>query len=634
MTQKQIKPKKNITVKKETLPVNVNYSWMIITILILTLIAFIPVFKAEFVSWDDPDYVTQNQSIRSLGNFKEIVTSPVQGNFHPITMLSLAVNYASSGKNAGSYHVMNLLFHLMNIVLVFFFVFRLSGKKPWIDFITALIFGLHPLHVESVAWVSERKDVLYSFFFLGGLLSYLNFLEKGKYSRLLIVLVFFLLSLLSKPAAVIFPLVLIALDYYYGRLNLKSLLEKIPFFLLSLLFGILTVQAQSKTGAVAGAGLFPGYFRFFFGFYGIMMYIIKTLLPINLCTFYPFPAVNNALPNEYYISVAFGAALVTGLIFSLRKQKLIAFSILFFLINLLLVLQFMPVGSAIIADRYTYLPLIGIFIIPAFFFQNRVDKNKGKVPSGGFALLAAISIILLVMTYSQAATWKNSATLWDKAISVSPSSKAYTNRGLVYKLNGNNEKAVEMYSQAIKMNKVEKDALVNRGNIYFNTQKYDLAISDYNACLSIDSTDQLALENRGASYGLQGKYDLALRDMDAALRHQPKSANGYANRATILQLLNRHQEAIDDYYRHMKNTPDENGNVWNSMGTSYQALKQQDKAITCFDEALKLNNSAVFYYNRSVSYHALGNNAKAREDAEQSIKLGAKIDPAFLNQLR
>jgi len=624
------KSKPNPVVQKKQ-----DFRWMLAVCIILTFIAFAPVFKAEFVSWDDPDYVTDNRTIQSLGNFKEIVSTPVQGNHHPLTMLSLAMNYAVSGKNATSYHFVNLLLHLLNVILVFFFILRLTGKKHWIAFITALLFGIHPLHVESVAWVAERKDVLYTFFFLCGLISYLKYIEKGKLMKLLPVLGFFILSLLSKPSAVIFPVVLMVIDFYYGRhKKLRSLFEKVPFFLLSLAMGILTVSAQTNTGAVADANQFPGHFRFFFGFYGLMMYVYKTILPVGLCSFYPFPAINQALPAEYYLSLLFGAGLIVALILTFKKHKLIAFSLLFYIVNLLLVLQFMPVGSAIIADRYTYLPLVGIFIIPGYFFQKWSDQHAGKPPLTGLILLLMVTLTFTALAFKQSATWKDSASLWDQTLSVEPGSKAYTNRGLIYKLAGNQTKALEMYTKAISMNKKETDALVNRGNIYFNNKKYDLAIEDYNKCLSIDSTVQLAIENRGSAYGLLGKFELSLADMNRALRLNPKSKNGYANRGALLQYMNRHQDAIDDFYRHLQLTPDESGVVWNSIGVSYQALNQYDKAIECINKAMTLSQNGAFFYNRSLSYFKMGNKKQASADIEKAIQLGAQVDPKFLQQLR
>lgn len=191
-----------------------------------------------------------------------------------------------------------------------------------------------------------------------------------------------------------------------------------------------------------------------------------------------------------------------------------------------------------------------------------------------------------------------------------------------------------MFTKAIKMNKAEKDALVNRGNIYFNQGKYDIAIADYNECLKIDSNEQLALENRGAAYGAIGKFDLALADMTQALKLKPQSLNGYANRALVEQMLNKHQEAIDDLYLHLKYTPDETGGIYNAIGVSQMNLNQFPNAIESFNKALSLNENPQFLYNRALAFLKSGNKPNARNDVERSIKLGAKLDPAFLNQLK
>ena len=634
MSKKQELKEKKRPTTKAAIPEKKNFLWMLVVCVLLTTIAFSPVFKAGFVSWDDPDYVTANRTIQSLGNFSQIVTTPVQGNYHPLTMLSLALNYAYSGKDAASYHIVNLLLHLANVILVFFFVLRLTGKKYWIAFITALLFGIHPLHVESVAWVSERKDVLYAFFFLAGLIRYLKYLEKRTLLNLSIVLDLFVLSLLSKPAAIIFPVVLLAIDYYQNRLSeAKTYIEKIPFLLLSLFFGFLTIHGQSVQGAVSSASTFPSHFRFFFGFYGIMMYLYNTVFPLNLCTFYPYPAVNNSLPLIYYLALLATLLLAAIFFVSLHRNKLIAFSILFYLVNLALVLQFLPVGSAVIADRYTYMPLIGVFLVPGYYLQKWAEANAGKPTSVSIAILVIVSLILIIFSFRQSSTWKNSAALWDHAISVMPSSKAYTNRGLTYKLENQNEKALESYTKAIILNKAEKDALVNRGNIYFNQKKYDLAIADYDKCIAINANEQLAIENRGAAYAAIGKLDLALADMNLALKLNPGSVNGYANRAVVEQALNQNQAAIDDFYLHMKFTPDETGNVWNSIGSLYLKMNENEKALECFNNAVGFTESYSFHYNRALALINLGRKDEARTDIQRAIKLGAKINPAFLKRL-
>ena len=196
----------------------------------VTAICLFPMLQNEFTNWDDQYYVLNNRLLKGP-DWQGIFTEPVVSNYHPVTMLSLALNYSISQLDPFSYLLFNYLLHLLNTALVFYFIYKISGAKIEVAFLTALIFGIHPLHVESVAWIAERKDVLYTVFFLLSLLQYWRFLETEKRRALWISLVFFILSLLSKPAATILPLVLILLDYWKGRpINRRSLVEKIPFF--------------------------------------------------------------------------------------------------------------------------------------------------------------------------------------------------------------------------------------------------------------------------------------------------------------------------------------------------------------------------------------------------------------------
>ena len=599
------------------------------------LIAYYPVFNAGFVNWDDEDYVVKNPDITSFANLGEIVTRPVQGNHHPLTMLTLAANYAISGQNAGSYHVVNLLLHLLNILLVFFLVKRLTGDKPWLAFVVAIFFAVHPLHVESVAWVSERKDVLYSFFFLAGLLVYLRYLETGKPVHYISVLGLFVLSLLSKSAAVVFPVVLLAVDFLYGRLRSpKTWIEKIPLLILSLAMGLLTLHAQKLQGAVLQADQFPPYFRIFFGFYGMMMYLVKAIWPLHLGAFYPFPPVNEPLPTVYYVSVLAGMGLFAAFILTYRKNKTIAFAILFYLINLALVLQFMPVGSAVIADRYAYLPLIGVFLVPGFYFQKWVDKNKGKVPLTGIAVLAVLTVILTVLTVRQSATWKDSASLWDQVIRVAPGSQAYTMRGLIFKEENDNERALEMFDKAIRMNRIEKLGLVNRGIIYSGRKQFDKSIADYSACLAMDSNFLLALENRGADYVSLGKYDLALTDLNKVIRLNPKSEYAYKNRGILYQSTDRNAQAIEDFYMHIEINPSGSADILNAIAVSYIRLKDYQRALDVLSQAIKAEEKGMFYMNRAIAYRRLERKQEALTDALKARSLGYPVDQNFINSLK
>src|SRR5947207_2952592 len=212
--------------------------WLI-GVLFITLAGFLPMLNNGFTNWDDEYYVVNNPMLRSQ-DWHAIFTQSVAANYHPLTMATLAANYQLGGLRPFSYLLVNLVLHLMNVVLVFFFIYEISAKKIEVAFFTALIFGIHPMHVESVAWISERKDVLYSFFFLSSLIYYWKYLQSGQKLNYAVCFLFFVLSLLSKPAAIILPLVLFLLDYWKGRpINLNTAKDKIIFFLFAIVFAVI-----------------------------------------------------------------------------------------------------------------------------------------------------------------------------------------------------------------------------------------------------------------------------------------------------------------------------------------------------------------------------------------------------------
>lgn len=603
-------------------------------IIVLILLAYIPAFDADFVNWDDEEYVINNSDIRSFENFREIISKPVQGNYHPLTMLSLAFNYSLTGLDASSYHVLNILLHIVNSLLVFFFILRLTRDRFWLAFIVALLFGLHPLHVESVAWVSERKDLLYSCFFLGGLLYYLKYLDQKKIKYLFAVFLLFTLSVLSKPAAVIFPVVLLAIDFYKERLrSVKTYIEKIPFLILSIIIGLATMQAQSDVGSTIFADQFGLAERVLFATYGIMMYILKAIWPVSLCTFYPFPDVANEFPAVYLLSPLILLILVIVFFKSVKQHRLLSFSILFYLVNLALVIQLIPVGNAVIADRYAYLPLIGFFIIPAYYFQRWFEKNNNKLNLIMILLLVVSSLTMLVLTYKQASTWKNGKTLWDQALKVSPSSRAFVNRGLLYKKAGNLQKAFDCYSSAINLGTREPDAWVNRGNIYFSQGQYEKAIEDYTICLSLSSINVKAYENRGSAYASLAKPDLAMKDFNEALKLDSTTFSVYANRGMLMMSKGNFDSALYDFNHYLRLTSDPNGEIWSFSGEANFKLGRYEEALNCYIKAIGIRETGLYYLNRSKILFQMKRKKEAYVDALKAVEKGARVDTSYLQIL-
>lgn len=603
--------------------------WMIPAVLILTFIVYLPNLSAGFVNWDDPDYVVDNLLIRDLSNFSQILSTPIQGNYHPLTMLSLAINYAISGLDAWSYHLFNIILHLLNSLLAFRLAFKLSKGSSIIALTTALLFALHPMHVESVAWVTERKDVLYSFFFLLGLISYTRFVDENNKKQFWVSVVFFVLSLASKPAAVIFPLVLITIDILrQKKIDFKNLLEKTPFWILASAMGIITYLAQEEKGAV-GSHAFDTGTRILMGFYGIMMYIVKLIFPVNLATFYPYHSINLALPSEYYIAPLVSIALFVIIAFTWKKNRVFAFGILFFLVNLILVLQFLPVGSAIISDRYTYLPYFGLFFIIGWLINKYANENLVKASY----FILPITIILSLITYKQVQVWDSSASLWDNAIKASPSSRAYNNRALIFKNEeGNLQKAVEYYTLAVGVNAADHEAYTNRGNVYFQTAQYGLAKQDYLKALSLKPDYNVAHDNLGALYAMNRQYDSALVHLNKAIALDPNYFPPYKNRALCYVVTNQHQLAIADYERYLQGKPDD-ADVLNTVGSSYRALGKTQESINAISKAISIKQTPEFYLNRAVTYASIQQLELAKADAIVARQKGLQLDPGFARSL-
>jgi tetratricopeptide (TPR) repeat protein len=641
-------------IKKVTIP-----NWHIPAILIITAIIYLPALGAGFVNWDDPDYVGENNIlIRSLSNLPDLfsINNTVQGNYHPLTMTSLAINFAMSGDNAWSYHLFNLIFHLINCVLVYRFALLLSKNNTLIALVASLLFGIHPLHVESVAWVSERKDVLYALFFLLGHISFTKYVDTNSKKQYWFTLVFGVLSLLSKPAAVIFPVSLFCVDLLRQRkFSFKLITEKIPFFIPAIIIGLLTINAQKTVGAT-GEDYFGLGKNLLFGFYGIMMYVIKMIFPYKLSAFYPFPPLNEKLPVIYYVAPLFTLFLIAMAWFSWKRYRAITFGIAFYLVNLALVLQVFSVGSAVIAERYTYVPYIGLFFIAGWLLDRLTKGNIQKA----YYILAPVTLIFAIVSFLQAQTWKDGATLWDSVIKNQPSSRAYSARATLFRkdanallqesnlllqekrnqeatirnneANANFRKAIDYYSQAIKLNAIDHESYNNRANIYIDMGKLDSAFIDYNNALRVKPNYYVALDNIGGWYARKNMFDSALFYLNKVFEQKPDYKPTFTNRGLTLMSLNRYDEAIKDWQRALEyepNAPD----IINTIGLCYRMQGKFQDAVKYITQAIQISPQPAFFLNRSYAYTGLNDLEKARQDALKAKQAGINLEPSHAANL-
>lgn len=605
-------------------------------ILFLTFVAYIPSLDNEFTNWDDNTYVTDNPLV-SNPNARAVLITPVSGNYHPLTIWSLALNYRLSGLNPASYHWLNLLLHLANTCLVFVFIGRLSKGRLWAPVVTSLFFGIHPMHVESVAWVTERKDVLYAFFYLLGLITYLRYLDRGQPAWLLATLLAYVLSASSKPAAVVFPLTLLAIDFYRRRAyRPRLLLEKIPFFGISLLAGILTLQGQRASGAIDPHQWGP-FQKALLAAYGLMMYLVKLVAPVHLSAIYPYPpnVAGTGLGTEFYLAFGLVAILLPAATYLNRRNRTVLFGLAFFFINIMLVLQFFTLGQAVIADRYTYLPYVGVLLALAWRLDERpAPRSTGAAVRG---LVAAVLILLvpvsLFQTWKRCDVWQNSGALWNDTIQKYPRRifDAYVNRGHYY-MYGKEKRfgaALADFDQAIALNPRVAKVWFNKGVLLTSLDRVDSALVCYDRAVEIKPDYSTALNNRGALKLQKGDLAGAVADYSLSIAVAPGYRDPYANRAMVYSMMREYEKSVADSRRAVELNPKspDNYTQYGSMGEALQQLKRDREAIAAFDEAIRLAPKGEprlggYYLSRSHAWWALGVRSSALNDAQQAQRLG------------
>ena len=413
-------------------------------LLVLTFVVYGPSLRNGFVNWDDNFYVAMNP-VLARPSLTALLTTPVAANWHPLTVASLLLDYRISGTTPATYHWINLLLHVANTALVFVFVRALSRNRFWTTVVTAFFFGIHPMHVESVAWIAERKDVLYGFFYLLALIAYVRRVDGGGVGWLWAAFVAMALSVLAKPAAVVLPLSLLAIDWFRRRqFDARLWMEKAPFFAIGIAGGLVNLAVQKSLGALTIPHPWSLVAKVYFASYALVAYVAKLFVPVHLSGVYPYPAVGAALPPRYSAAFLAVLILVPLAIVAVRRNRAALFGIAFFFINIALVLQLITVGTAVLAERYTYLPYIGLFFALAW----PLDDRGGSAWSRGLrralaALFVLLGIFSVAQTWSRCSVWHDPETFWSDAIRKHPGEivPAYVNRGSYYRMQGRLEPA-------------------------------------------------------------------------------------------------------------------------------------------------------------------------------------------------
>jgi len=641
MGKKQVK-KRIKSIKDTNSDPRALYKWIGI-LLVVSFIVFSPALRNELVSWDDYSYIRDNPVVQNFSgeNLKHIFdfNTFIMGNYHPLTILTYMIEYQVSGPSPFLYHLTNLLLHLCNIVLFSILIWLLT-RRFYATLIAAALFAIHPMRVESVVWAAERKDVLYTLFYLFSVIAYIYYLTRsekrsGNYA---ISLLFFLLALLSKGQAVVLPLTLFLIDFWYGKkIDWKSILNKIPFFALALIFGIIALQAQSSSLTEGRMLTYTFAERTLFAVYNLSAYLYKLIFPYNLATFYGYPAPNDML--MIYAGAVIALAILAYVFIRQRKNKVVMFGSLFFLFTVFIVIQLLPVGNAIIADRYTYIPYIGLFFILAMLLDPLLSSGSLRRRKAIGTLVLLQLVIFAGASFIQSRTWKNNETLWLRVIENDPEQgMAYNNLSIHYIDAEKYDTAFILLNQCLVSPKPYPEkykAYQNLGKAYSETDQPLKAIKNFNQALTMSPRFMEAMFGKGLVYSDIGQYDSAIAIFTKILVDlNPKHHESYYSRAIACNKKGLTDRAIADYTSAIRVKPNYTS-AFTNRGNIYFNLNQFDKAIQDYSVVLRLDpENGTTYRNRSFAYFRKGDYARALSDAEQARALNVTIHPEYLNDLR
>ena len=532
-----------------------------LVLLIATLTVYWQVGRFDFVNYDDPGYITGNDHVKSGLTLKGLIWSfqtTGLSNWHPLTWLSFMLDIELYGLNAGGHHLTSVLFHIVNTLLLFLLLRRMTAAL-WASAFVAALFALHPLHVESVAWVAERKDVLSTFLGLLSLISYVRYTQQQSRSWYGLALLCFMLALMAKPMLVTLPFVLLLLDYWpLGRLKFNSafrlqssdkissvfslLFEKIPFFILTAASCVVTYYAQQSGGSLMPSDMFPLGSRIANAVVSYVGYMGKMFWPAQLAVFYPYP-------DSFAVWKVAAAAAVLVAIFiwvtvQIRKRPYLVVGWLWYFGTLVPVIGLVQVGGQAMADRYTYVPLIGLFIMIAWGGAELVGRWRLKRIRVAIAL-GAVLMALMIVARIQTGHWANSITVFEHAIKATGGSwVAHNNLGKALTDLGSSTEAFQHYSAALRHNPNSAHIHVNFGSALLAQGKIDEAVDHFDHALKLDPDFTEAYNNLGLAHVRLGKIEDAIYYFRIALEKNPRHANANKNLNLAISINAKINQAV------------------------------------------------------------------------------------------
>ncbi|MGD0552938.1 MAG: tetratricopeptide repeat protein [Sedimentisphaerales bacterium] len=564
-------------------------------LVLATAAAYQPMFKNGFVNFDDDVYVTENSNIKNGFTLQSILwalTSPYAENWHPLTWFSHILDYKLFGLNPAGHHLTNLMLHIINTLLLFLILQKMTGST-WPSAFVAAIFAIHPLHVESVAWIAERKDVLSALFWLLTMLAYWHYVQRPTLLRYSGTLILFSLGLMAKPMLVTLPFVLLLLDYWplkravdSKRSILKLVLEKLPFIVIAAISSVITYSLQTKTSI----DILPLSTRISNAAVSYFSYIGKMIYPAGLSVFYPYPPGGT---TAWKITLAAILLVVITITVILARRRYMLVGWLWYLGTLVPVIGFVQVGDQAMADRYTYLPLTGIFIMLAWSAKEIINRIHARtfVP----AIMSGLIIIaLLICTRIQLSYWQNSVTLFERALAVTKNNyMIHYNLGYELISQGYPDEGISHYRRATEIAPENTNIRYNLANALCSQGKNDEAIAEYRKVIGYDKNYADAYNNLGYALLPQGKLDEAMTCFGEALKIKPDMVNALVGLARVMAIHPNPNTrdtalAVELSERAAKLTNNQNAKVLDTLAVSYAAIGRFDEAVKTEEAALNL----------------------------------------------
>jgi len=615
---------------------------------IVILAVYWRITSHEFINYDDGLYVTENLNVQAgltLESIKWAFTTDHAANWHPLTWLSHMLDIEIHGLNPMGHHLTNLQIHIVNSILLFLVLKMMTGAL-WQSSFVAALFALHPLHVESVAWVAERKDVLSTFFWILSMWAYVRYVRHPEKKRYFLLILFFILGLMAKPMLVTLPFVLLLLDFwplsrlqptaqensYSSYKSLKPLIvEKLPLFLLAAVSSFVTFFVQQHGGAIRSLEAVPMSPRIANALFSYLSYLGKTIWPQNLALIYPYPSISMtwqivlSAPLLIFISLLF--------IRLARNFPYVVTGWLWYIGALVPVIGLVQVGNQSMADRYTYIPLIGIFIIISWGMTDIFSRWRNQKPL--LAMLAGLTIALsIACTFLQAQNWQNSTTLLKHAINVTHNnSMAHYTFGQALDQQGRLEEAVLQYNKALHIRPEFAMAHNNLGAALSRKGKLKEAIYHFNEAVNINPDYAKAHNNLATVLLTQGRFEEALSHYREAIMINPEDEYTRKNLANFLSNQGRINEALPHYNKVLLFNPEDYDTHY-KLGRILVKQEKVNEAMSHFAEAIKLNPDFAEVYNEAgIILVRLGQFNKANAFFSKAIQIKADYTEAKNNLL-